>query len=66
MAEDIIDVEVLDDGRIRTENGKISGANHSNASQLFRLVAELTGGRTERTKRQPGHVHTHEHIDIKE
>lgn len=66
MAYDEIDVEILSDGRIRTENGKISGPNHSNCSQLFRMLEELTGGKTERQKRQPGRVHVHDKIVEKE
>lgn len=66
MAEDIIDVEILSDGRIRTENGKISAPNHMVASQLFRMLEELTGGETERQKRQPGRVHVHDKIVEKE
>ena len=63
---DEIDVEILADGTIRTENGKISAPNHSNASQLFSMLAELSGGKTERQKRQPGRVHVHDKIAEKE
>jgi hypothetical protein len=66
MADDVISIEFLDDGRIKTENGKISAANHMGATQLFRMLEELAGGKVSRTKRQPGHVHTHEKLETSE
>ena len=63
---DEILIEVLDDGTIRSENGKISGPNHHNASQLFNMLAELAGGKVQRTKRQPGHVHIKNTVEQKE
>ena len=62
MPYDEIDVTILADGTIRSDNGKISAPNHSNAGEFFRHLGELTGGKVQRTKRQPTHVHLHDKI----
>lgn len=66
MAYDEVEITILPDGTIRSENGKISAPNHSSCSQFFNLLGELSGGKVERLKKQPGHVHVHDKIAEKE
>ena len=59
---DRIKGRLLDDGRVKTQTDKVSPANHSNADQLFRLLATL-GGSIEfepRAKTSRTHEHTHD------
>ncbi len=46
MKEDILIVEILDDGTIKTTTDKISGANHANAEQFLRTSSQMVGGET--------------------
>lgn len=66
MAEDIIDIDILSDGTIRSENGKISAPNHAGASKFFELLGEIAGGKVERTRRKQGQVHVHNKVEEKE
>lgn len=61
MKEDIIEIEILPDGTIKSTTDPISPANHSGAEALFRLIDELTGTKGVRTRRKGKHVHTHTH-----
>ena len=61
MAEDIIEIEILDDGTIKSTTDPISPANHSSADKFFKLMAELAGGGTVRQRRSHKHAHVHEH-----
>ena len=71
-ATDTIAIEILDDGTIKVTTDPISGPNHLNAEQFLRLLAELAGGETTRTRRviaslahvlaahtHDGHTHSH-------
>ncbi len=55
MKEDIIEIEILPDGTIKSTTDPISPANHSNAEAFFKLLGELTGTVGKRTRR----VHKH-------
>lgn len=44
MKQDRIEVEILADGTIKITTDKVSAANHANAAQLMREIAELAGG----------------------
>ena len=61
---DEIQIEVLEDGTIKSTTDPISGANHANAEQFLRQMATLAGGDTTRT-RKAGHTHhgahSHDH-----
>ena len=65
MSQDSITIEILDDGTIKTVTDGVSGANHSNAEQFLRYIAQLAGGESKRSRRidvnQKMHVHEHEH-----
>lgn len=69
---DQMTIEVLPDGTIKTETGKVSAANHSNAEAFIREIARLAGGQVRRAMRlgvnlssafnahtHDGHTHTH-------
>lgn len=59
MKEDIIDIEITEDGQIKSTTPKISAANHSNSHQFFNFLARLTGGAMSFAKRDK-HAHTHQ------
>lgn len=59
---DVMEIEILEDGTIKTTTGAVSGANHANAEQFLKYMATLAGGTTERVKRgdvQTNHHHHH-------
>jgi hypothetical protein len=62
---DDIEIEILEDGTIKSSTNPISGANHANAEQFLKQMATLAGGTTERKRKGSGHhhhgAHTHEH-----
>lgn len=66
---DIMRVEILPDGTIKTTTDPISGANHQTAENFLKTVTTLTGGDVTRQKRgnthhhHHGHTHTHDHAD---
>lgn len=57
---DIIEIEVLEDGTIKTSTNKVSMPNHANAEAFLRDIAKMAGGTVER-KRKAGHAHHHHH-----
>lgn len=61
---DIIDIEILEDGTIKSSTGKVSAPNHANAEGFFRFMAQKCGGLFSR-KAKHGHGlhhhHDHEH-----
>jgi hypothetical protein len=59
MADDVIQIEILADGTIKSTTDPISAANHSNAEKFFKLMRELAGGEQTRARRSQGHTHTH-------
>ena len=64
MKEDILNVEILEDGTVKIESpGSISSANHSSADAAFRFIAAMMGGVTTKEKMKEAHsdVHTHTH-----
>ena len=66
---DEIQIEIMEDGLIKTTTDPISGANHSSAEQLLKYVATLAGGETTIKRNGSGtHTHgtfTHEHEEKK-
>lgn len=56
---DIINVEILPDGRIKTTTSKISAANHRQADAALNLLAELMGGAVEEEPNKVRHGHAH-------
>jgi hypothetical protein len=61
LKSDILSIEILDDGTIRTTTDVVSGANHANAEQFLKYLATLAGGDTVRVKRTDAHAHGHSH-----
>jgi hypothetical protein len=61
MAFDVMQIEILEDGTIKTTTDPISGANHQNAEEFLRFVARMAGGETTRTRRTDAHHHSHSH-----
>lgn len=62
MKEDIIEIEIMEDGLIKSTTPKISAANHSNAHSFFAFLSRITGGLTDVRKKDKttDHVH-HDH-----
>lgn len=59
---DTMTIEVLPDGTLKVETGKVSGPNHLNAEQFINEMAKQAGGPVTRTKKghsHHGHSHTH-------
>jgi len=61
MKLDNLQIEILADGTIKTTTDQVSGPNHQTAEQFLKMVAQLTGGETTRTKRKESHSHVHSH-----
>ena len=61
MREDVIKVQILEDGRIRVETDPISAANHGTAEQLLKMIAADAGGPTTRERKPHKHHHGHTH-----
>lgn len=58
---DVMQIEILEDGTIKTTTDPISGANHQNAEEFLRFVARSAGGETTRVRRKDVHTHSHSH-----
>lgn len=59
--QDVLQIEILEDGTIKTTSDAVSGANHANAEQFLKHMATLAGGETTRVKRADAHHHHHHH-----
>ena len=62
---DVINIEILPDGTIKSTTDRVSAPNHANAEGFFREMARLTGDQNPtRVGRgmlqQHEHEHTHE------
>ena len=55
---DVIEVEILEDGTIKSSTTLVSMADHSAADKFFAFLKGLCGGEQKR-KAKEGHVHTH-------
>jgi len=63
---DTLQIEILEDGTIKTLTDAVSAPNHANAEQFLQYMATLAGGETTRQKRsdtQHTQAHTHAHSD---
>ena len=58
---DKIEIEILEDGKIKITTEGISKANHCNADELLGEIEKLAGGERQK-RRRIGYVHTHEGI----
>jgi hypothetical protein len=62
MSEDVIELEVLEDGTISISTGGISRQNHVSADELLEEIARLAGGPVDvKSRSKLGHVHEHGH-----
>lgn len=74
MKQDVIEIEILEDGTIKTVTDKVSMPNHANAEGFMRQLATYCGGFVKRVRRiavgasllgalhehtHDGHTHTH-------
>lgn len=57
---DTMDIEILEDGTIKTSTDKISLPNHGGAEMLIRELVKAAGGEATR-KQKAGHHEIHEH-----
>lgn len=58
---DVIKIEILPDGTIKSTTDPISGPNHQSAETFMRTLTTLTAGEATRQKRGHSHAHTHQH-----
>lgn len=56
---DVLNIEILADGTIKTTTDEVSETNHASAEKFLAILRELTGGEVTTTKRKEAHVHTH-------
>jgi hypothetical protein len=63
MNTDDIQIEVLEDGRIKITTGAIGAVNHTTADRLLKDIIALAGGEVQTTKNEKGHHHHHHHGD---
>ena len=66
MKDDTLIIDILEDGTIRVETDQISPANHLNADQFLKFLAELAGGEVVKTKNRHAHTHHHAHEHAKQ
>ena len=64
MPQDVIQYEVLEDGRIKWTTDRISPANHTNADRFLAEIGRLLGGTTEVKRKSESHTH-HVHENAK-
>lgn len=48
---DSFEIEILDDGTIKSTTGKVGAQNHQSAEGFFGFLARVTGGKFSRTRR---------------
>lgn len=63
---DVVNIEILKDGTIKSTTDPISPGNHQSATEFFRLMRELSGGIPDVQKRSVTHQHVHVHEKIKQ
>jgi hypothetical protein len=54
---DKINIEILEDGQLKITTDSISAVNHCSADELLRVIFDLMGGTTTKTKTRQGHTH---------
>jgi len=61
---DKLEIEILEDGTIKTSTGAVGSVNHQNAEAFMAFLAKMTGGASKRTARGAHahllHDHSHE------
>jgi hypothetical protein len=61
MREDVIEIEVLEDGTIKVVTDQISPANHLSADNFLKMIEQLAGGETIKQKNRKAYGHVHRH-----
>lgn len=61
MSPDEIEVEILDDGTVKSSSGAFSPENHQDAEDFLAGLTTLMGGEAKRERQ--GHEHHHEKED---
>jgi len=61
MGNDQLEIEIMEDGTIKTTTGRISAANHKNADEFMAMMARMTGGKTESQKKAQATPTQHHH-----
>ena len=64
MKQDILEIEILEDGTIKSLTTAVSAANHQNAEAFLQMMSRLAGGETTREKIGHGHQHAHTHDHV--
>ena len=57
---DTIEIEILDDGRVRLTTGAFGAANHRNADQLMTLLQKELGKVERKERNKAKHAKQHE------
>lgn len=52
IADDILEIEILEDGTIKTVSGKIGITNHKAADEFLKFIAQYSGGKVETVRRR--------------
>lgn len=60
---DKINIQILGDGRIRTETDAVSPVNHKNADDFIKYMQELAGGTTEVEQKKK---HSHSTVSVQQ
>jgi hypothetical protein len=60
---DIMRIEILADGTIKTTTDPISGPNHQSAEAFMKDLSTLAGGPVTKKARHEHHTHTHTHAE---
>ena len=58
LDENDIQIEYLDDGRVKITTGRFAGPIHTTAENVLRAIQQALGGETVRER-----VHQHQHLD---
>jgi hypothetical protein len=66
MNSDVLNLEILEDGTIKTTSDAVSAPNHASAEAFLKLVGRLAGGTVKRERRRDAMHHHHEHEHVHE
>ena len=62
---DDLQIEILEDGRVKVTTPGISGVNHKNADELLKFMSQQLGGAVEKQKNKKTHTHHKQHQHAK-
>ena len=61
---DLIDIQILEDGKLSIKTEGISDRNHADADDLLNLLEEAMGGERTTTKLKHKHIHHKVHTHV--